>query len=106
LSLSQTPSLTISFSSGTYRAKGSDVKPAVRHALLECGIRHIDTASIYKNEGEIAEAIREAGVERSTLFLTSKISPYEQGTDRAAAALDAILSRLGTDYLDLCLIHW
>ena len=70
---------------------------------IELGYRHIDTAHIYGNEKEIGEAIRECGVPRSELFVTSKIWPSEYGD--AENAVGKILSRMGLDYLDLILLH-
>ncbi|GAQ80986.1 Aldo/keto reductase family protein [Klebsormidium nitens] len=90
---------------GTYKAKGVDVRNAVKWAI-EAGYRHIDTASIYRNEEDIAEAIRDSRVARESLFITSKVSPYQQGYEKARKALQESLTRLGTDYLDLYLVHW
>lgn len=90
---------------GTFRARDEDVRKAVQCAL-QCGYNHIDTASIYKNEVEIGEAVRASGIERDRLFITSKISPFEQGFEKATQAVNNILDRLGLSYLDLCLIHW
>ncbi len=92
---------------GTFRSQGSAVRAAVAAALAATppsGVLHIDTASIYKNEADIALAL--AGVPRSRVFLTSKLSPYEQGYAAALAATDGILSRLGVSALDMLLIHW
>ncbi|KAL3696631.1 hypothetical protein R1sor_010707 [Riccia sorocarpa] len=90
---------------GTFRSKGEEVKSAVLHALRS-GYSQIDTASVYRNEVEIGQALKESGVARENIFLTSKVSPYEQGYDNAIEAVGQILERLGTEYLDLCLIHW
>ncbi|OAE28323.1 hypothetical protein AXG93_2490s1130 [Marchantia polymorpha subsp. ruderalis] len=90
---------------GTHRSTGEDVKAAVLWAL-QSGYRHIDTASIYKNETEIGQAVRDSGVARESLFITSKVSPYEQGFECALASVGNILQRLDCGYLDLCLIHW
>ncbi|CAI5494591.1 unnamed protein product [Closterium sp. Naga37s-1] len=90
---------------GTFKAKGGEVKEAVK-AALAAGYRHIDTASVYKNEAEIGEAIREYGIAREEVFITSKASPYEHGFQQALAACAASLERLQTDYLDLYLLHW
>lgn len=79
---------------------------AVEHAIMKVGIRHIDTASIYKNESDIALALAKVAVPREELFITSKISPYEMGTAKSQSAIAGILSRLQTPYLDLLLIHW
>ncbi|CAI5933991.1 unnamed protein product [Closterium sp. NIES-64] len=90
---------------GTFKAKGGEVKEAVK-AALAAGYRHIDTASVYKNEAEVGEAIREYGIAREEVFITSKASPYEHGFQQALAACAASLERLQTDYLDLYLLHW
>lgn len=90
---------------GTFRARDDNVRKAVLCAL-QCGYTHIDTASIYKNEVEIGEAVRSSGIERASLFITSKVSPFEQGFEKATQAVNNILDRLGLFYLDLCLIHW
>ncbi|GMH46060.1 hypothetical protein BSKO_14024 [Bryopsis sp. KO-2023] len=90
---------------GTFRAKGNAVGEAVKWAW-EAGIRHFDTASIYKNEEDIALAMQTVGIPRQSVFITSKISPYELGTDKTRAACEGVLERLATDYVDLVLIHW
>jgi len=90
---------------GTFRAHGEDVCAAVK-AALRCGIRAFDTASIYKNEGEIGKVLKESGIPRDQLFITSKISPYQQGGERALQACHETLEKLGLDYVDLMLVHW
>ncbi|KAF6255387.1 Aldo/keto reductase [Scenedesmus sp. NREL 46B-D3] len=90
---------------GTFKARGESLKQAIRTALQH-GIRHIDTASIYKNEDDIAAVLKEQGVPRQDVFITSKVSPYEQGTEKATLACQQILHRLQTDYVDLVLVHW
>lgn len=90
---------------GTFKARSEEARKATLWAL-EAGYTHIDTASIYKNEEEIGNACREAELDRKKLFITSKVSPYEQGYEKAMAACNKSLERLGMDYLDLCLIHW
>jgi diketogulonate reductase-like aldo/keto reductase len=90
---------------GTFKAQGADVGAAVRWALQQ-GYRHIDTASIYRNEAEVGAALAASGVPREALYLTSKVSPYQQGSAKAAQACEDSLRQLGTPYLDLMLIHW
>ncbi|GIL56485.1 hypothetical protein Vafri_11842 [Volvox africanus] len=90
---------------GTFRAQDDDARNAVVSAL-RLGLRHIDTASIYKNEGPIREALVVSGVPRGDVFVTSKVSPYEQGAGRARTAVEAIMERIGVQYLDLVLVHW
>ncbi|MBN2248697.1 MAG: aldo/keto reductase [Coriobacteriia bacterium] len=91
---------------GTYKsAEGGDVEGAVT-AALELGYRSIDTASLYGNEEGIGRAIAAAGVPRGEIFLTSKVWNDEQGYEHTLAAFTRSLERLGTDYLDLYLVHW
>ena len=91
---------------GTYKsAEGGDVEGAVL-AALKIGYRSIDTASLYRNEAGIGAAVRASGVPRSELFLTTKVWHDEQGYDETLAAFERSLAQLGTDYLDLYLIHW
>ena len=75
-------------------------------AALETGYRHIDTASIYGNEVGVGRGIAASSVPREDIFLTTKLWNSDQGFEKAIAALDASLERLGTDYVDLYLIHW
>ncbi|KAG2422338.1 hypothetical protein HYH02_015455, partial [Chlamydomonas schloesseri] len=90
---------------GTFKAAGDEARGAVL-AALRAGLRHIDTASIYKNEAPLREALAASGLPRGSVFLTSKVSPYEQGRGAARRAVEGICERLGTDYLDLVLVHW
>ncbi|GFR40416.1 hypothetical protein Agub_g990, partial [Astrephomene gubernaculifera] len=90
---------------GTFKAQGEEARGAVL-AALRLGLRHIDTASIYKNEESIQSSLCASGLPRSAVFLTSKVSPYEQGAGRARQAVEGVMQRLGTDYLDLMLVHW
>ncbi|HOR13771.1 MAG TPA: aldo/keto reductase [Clostridia bacterium] len=78
---------------------------AVRYAL-KVGYRHLDTASIYENEGEVGEGIKQSGVLREDIFLTTKLWNDEMRKGRAEAAFEESLKRLGTDYVDLYLLHW
>ncbi|MGS0684486.1 aldo/keto reductase [Nakamurella sp. GG22] len=80
--------------------------PAVVHAAVESGYRLFDTASLYANEEALGRAVATCGVPRSDLFLTSKLWNSDQGRTAARQALSLTLDRLGTDYLDLYLIHW
>ncbi len=68
--------------------------------------RLVDTAAAYKNESDIGKAIKELGIKRQDLFITSKLTTSDQGKDKAPAAIEKSLKDLGTDYLDLYLIHW
>jgi len=89
---------------GTFKASGAQVIQAVQWAV-EAGYKHIDTASIYKNEAEIAQALKAAGG-REKVFITTKVSPYEHGYDKAMKAMEESLIRLETDCVDCILIHW
>ncbi|KAI0942030.1 hypothetical protein AcV7_002570 [Taiwanofungus camphoratus] len=89
---------------GTWQSKPEEVTNAVEYALKEAGYRHIDCAWMYGNEKEVGEGIRRSGVPRSEIFITSKL--WSTHHRRVEAALDETLSNLGTDYLDLYLVHW
>jgi diketogulonate reductase-like aldo/keto reductase len=88
---------------GTWQIKGPDAADAVRTAL-EAGYRHLDTATIYDNEAEVGEGLRESGVPRDEVFLTTKCPPQHAG--REIETLRRSLEALGTDRVDLWLIHW
>src|SRR5216684_630254 len=75
---------------------------AVRWAL-ELGYRHIDTAQVYGNEESVGRALRESGIPRDQVFITTKFNPSRKD---AAAEVERSLQRLGTDYVDLYLVHW
>ena len=90
---------------GTYGLWNGDGAAAVE-AAIGLGYRHIDTAVRYENEKAVGEGIRGSGVDRSELFVTTKLDGEFQGDDRALAGLAGSLERLGTDYVDLLLIHW
>jgi len=90
---------------GVWRTPNDVAVTAVRSAL-EAGYRHIDTAAIYENEQGVGEGIRSSGIAREDIFLTTKVWNEAQGYDSTLQALDASLKRLGTDYVDLYLIHW
>ncbi len=94
------------FGLGTFRSPaGEEVRSAVEWAL-EAGYRHIDTAALYGNEPDVGAAIRESGVPREEVFVTTKLHKDEHGYDPALRGFDASLDRLGLDYVDLYLIHW
>ena len=98
---SQIPSIGF----GVFLIPNSEVVAAVSTALA-CGYRHLDTASIYKNEEGVGEAVRASNLPRNDIFITTKIWNDDQGTGKTKAACFASLDRLGLDYLDLALIHW
>ena len=88
---------------GTWQLQGQAAYDAVRYAL-DVGYRHLDTAAIYRNEDQVGRALRDSGVPREEVFLTTKIPPRETGREREV--LSASLAALGVDRLDLWLIHW
>jgi diketogulonate reductase-like aldo/keto reductase len=88
---------------GTWQIKGEDAVRATATAL-EAGYRHLDTALVYGNEGQVGRALAESGVPRSDVFLTTKCPPDRVGN--GLATVRESLDRLRTDYLDLWLIHW
>jgi diketogulonate reductase-like aldo/keto reductase len=87
---------------GTWQMRGGQCREAVL-AALEVGYRHVDTATMYRNEGEVGRALRESGVPRDEVFLTTKCPPGERDPQRTLAAS---LEALGVDAVDLWLIHW
>lgn len=89
---------------GTYLTSEKDDGTVA--AALAAGYRHFDTASFYDTEQALGDALRAAGVPREELFLTSKLWKDEMGYENALAAFERSLQKLGTDYLDLYLIHW
>lgn len=91
---------------GTWKStEGEEAYQAVLKAL-EVGYRHIDTARIYKNEESVGRAIKDSGIPREDIFVTTKLWNNAHSYEQAKEALDASLSRLGLDYVDLYLIHW
>jgi len=88
---------------GTWNIDGDTVRDSVK-AGLDAGYTHVDTAEGYRNESEIGDAI--ADYDRDGLFLTSKVLPKHLDYESVIASCEASLERLGTDYLDLYLIHW
>jgi diketogulonate reductase-like aldo/keto reductase len=91
---------------GVFRINdGMDVERAVSYAL-EIGYRSIDTATVYRNERGVGNAIRESSIPREEIFLTTKVWNDDQRGMRTLAAFEESLKRLETDYVDLYLVHW
>lgn len=90
---------------GTWKMAPEVTAESIKTAI-QSGYRHIDTAAIYGNEKEVGEGIRLSGVPRHEIFLTTKLWNTEQTYDAALHAFDVSLKKLGTDYVDLYLIHW
>ena len=91
---------------GTWQTPSGDVACDSVKAAIELGYRHVDTASIYENEESVGEGIRLSGVRRDEIFLTTKQWTNVRGYEPTIAAAERSLKALGTDYLDLYLIHW
>ena len=88
---------------GTWQMTGSECYRAVRYAL-DLGYRHIDTAKMYRNEREVGRAVRDSGVARQDVFVTTKLPPSDAGRERRT--LEGSLRALGMEYADLWLVHW
>ena len=90
---------------GVFQIPPAETAQAVTHAL-DAGYRHIDTAEMYGNEHGVGEAIRERGLERSDVYVTSKLNNGFHEPDDARRAFEETLATLGFEYVDLFLIHW
>ena len=90
---------------GTWELTGRTCREAVADALA-IGYRHIDTAQGYDNEEEVGRAIAESDVDRTGIFVTTKIAPHNLDFQRVLRSTEESLRRLRTDYIDLLLIHW
>ncbi|MFJ8416943.1 aldo/keto reductase [Bacillus paramycoides] len=94
------------FGLGVFKVEdGSEVIDSVK-AAIKNGYRSIDTAAIYKNEEGVGQAIRESGIPREELFITSKVWNSDQGYELTLQAFETTLEKLGLEYLDLYLVHW
>ncbi len=91
---------------GTWQSPDSEVTVNGVKAAIACGYRHIDTAAAYKNEESVGEGIKESGIARKDLFVTSKVWNTQRGYEKTIVAFEKTLSDLDLDYLDLYLIHW
>ncbi|MGV0069898.1 aldo/keto reductase [Mycobacterium colombiense] len=90
---------------GVFQIKPDETAAAVKKAL-EIGYRHVDTAEMYGNERQVAQGIRDAGLDRGDVFVTSKLNNGFHKPDDARRAFDETLKKLDSDYVDLFLIHW
>ncbi|WP_246006854.1 aldo/keto reductase [Actinomadura pelletieri] len=88
---------------GTWELRGTTAYDSVR-AALDIGYRHLDTATLYKNEADVGRAVKDSGLDREQVFITTKLRP--QDARQARSALESSLRLLDTDYVDLWLIHW
>jgi 2,5-diketo-D-gluconate reductase B len=90
---------------GTYHLRGPEGVKAIRYAL-DVGYRHLDTAIRYENEAEVGQAVAESGVDRSAIFLTTKLRYADLARDDVRRRTAESLARLRTDHVDLLLVHW
>jgi 2,5-diketo-D-gluconate reductase A len=90
---------------GVFKVRPAETE-AVTTAALEVGYRHIDTAEMYGNEAGVGAAVAQSGLDRGGVFITSKLNNQFHRPDDARRAFDSTLAALGTDYVDLFLIHW
>jgi 2,5-diketo-D-gluconate reductase B len=90
---------------GTYRLTGEACERAVERGL-SLGYRHLDTAQMYGNEAEVGRGIRGSGVDRGEIFVTTKVWPSDFAHERVIRKTRESLEKLGTDYVDLLLMHW
>ena len=91
---------------GTWQTPDGDIAKHAVEVALNAGYRHIDTAAAYGNEKSVGQAIKNSGINRHDLFITTKLWNADHGYRSAKAAIDRSLQNLMVDYLDLYLIHW
>lgn len=94
------------FGLGVYKMTDKEAAVEAMITAIQSGYKAIDTATVYDNEAEVGEAVRNSGVKRQELFITSKVWNTDQGYDETLRAFEASLKRLDFDYLDLYLTHW
>ena len=90
---------------GTWQLRGDAATEAVTHAL-NLGYRHVDTAQIYKNEQAVGDGLKAAAIDRDAVFLTTKVWRDQLKARDVITSTEDSLRRLGTDYVDLLLVHW
>jgi len=91
---------------GVYKMTDPEIAMQAIATALDTGYRHIDTASIYANEKEVGEAVRNSSVSREDIFITTKVWNTDQGYDQTLKAFEKSLQLLGLEYIDLYLTHW
>jgi diketogulonate reductase-like aldo/keto reductase len=91
---------------GTWQTPNGEVAVSSVKSAIAAGYRHIDTAQAYGNEESVGKAVKESGVKREELFITSKLTNNEHGYEKALAAFEVTMKKLDLTYLDLFLIHW
>ena len=93
------------FGLGVYSIPAGEVTYNSVKTALECGYRHIDTAHDYQNESSVGKAIKDSGISRDSIWVTSKLWPNEYGEGKTLKAIDRMLGRLGLEYVDLVYFH-
>ena len=93
------------FGLGVYQVPEGEATINAIKTALEMGVRHIDTAHAYQNERSVGRAVKESGIPREKIWITTKLWPSEYGEGKTSDAIDKMLKRLDTDYIDLLLLH-
>ena len=93
------------FGLGVYQVPEGEATINSVKTALEMGVRHIDTAHAYQNERSVGRAVKESGIPRNEIWITTKLWPSEYGEGKTSQAIDKMLKRLDTDYIDLLLLH-
>jgi diketogulonate reductase-like aldo/keto reductase len=93
------------FGLGVYQVPEGEATINSVKTALEMGVRHIDTAHAYQNERSVGQAVKESGIPRDEIWITTKLWPSEYGEGKTSAAIDKMLKRLDTEYIDLLLLH-
>ncbi len=93
------------FGLGVYQVPEGEATINAVKTALEMGVRHIDTAHAYQNERSVGKAVKESGIPREEIWITTKLWPSEYGEGKTSQAIDKMLKRLDTDYIDLLLLH-
>ena len=93
------------FGLGVYSIPAGEMTYNSVMTALKCGYRHIDTAHAYQNESNVGQAIKDSGISRDSIWVTSKLLPNEYGEGKTLKAIDRMLGRLGLDYVDLVYFH-
>ena len=93
------------FGLGVYQVPEGEATINAVKTALEMGVRHIDTAHAYQNERSVGKAVKESGIPREEIWITTKLWPSEYGEGKTSDAIDKMLKRLDTDYIDLLLLH-
>ena len=91
---------------GVFRVEDANIAYETVKTALSVGYRHVDTAMIYGNEEAVGKAIRDSGIPREEIFLTTKLWNDDQRSGKVEEAIEASLKRLGMDYVNLYLVHW